>query len=65
VRARGNQAKSSPLKAGGEGFNVFDPELDFDFAVGSHADKYKERETIKQAAAPAEKAISAAQKALF
>ena len=40
--AGGNQAKSSRLKAGGEGFNVIDSELDLDFAVGRPCRQYKE-----------------------
>jgi hypothetical protein len=39
--SRGDQAKSSPLKASGEGLNVIDSELDLDFAVGSHAASIK------------------------
>jgi len=39
--AGGDQAKSSGLEARGEGINVIDPELDFDFAVGSHAASIK------------------------
>jgi len=46
--AWGNQAESSCLEARSEGLNIINPELDLDFAVGSHSASIKE-ERIKQA----------------
>jgi hypothetical protein len=33
-------------KAAGKSVNVVNPELDLDFTVGRHADKYKEKVTL-------------------
>jgi hypothetical protein len=57
--ARGDQAESSRLEARGEGINVIDSELDFDFAIGSHAASIKKGERIEQAFAACPKSCLA------
>ena len=48
--ARGNQAESSCLEAGGESLNVVDSELDLHFAIGGHAASIKKEEASRRGA---------------
>jgi hypothetical protein len=65
MSARGDQAESSRLKAGGKGINVVNFELDLDFAVGSHAASIKKGERIEQAVAARPKSSSGTLKGNF
>jgi hypothetical protein len=42
----GYQPEPGCLKAAGKGINGIDPELDLDFTIRRHADKYKEKVTL-------------------
>jgi hypothetical protein len=42
----GNQAEPGCRKAPGKGVNISNSELDLDFTVRRHADKYKEKVTL-------------------
>ena len=42
----GNQTEPGCLEAAGKGVNVVNLELDLDFTIRRHADKYKEKVTL-------------------
>jgi hypothetical protein len=62
--ARGNQAESSCLEAGGEGVNVIDSKLDLDFAVSGHAASIRREDRVWPLPRP-EKLVVAADKVTF